>query len=184
MTEAHMDHQKRLYAAIQRAFYNIAVRPRALQDASSGVDGWFRLSTFNMPNQVQIARLSTQEICIRFSYPNDEAPERQPRSLEEGEVRVLLGKNSKKILEMMMPATQFASSAGFLARVLAPGAEAGWLRDLPASERFAALRNAQVISAIVDSIPVHSREGLVAKLDETSADKDEEFQLRPIAAAG
>jgi hypothetical protein len=127
-----------------------------------------KLSTFHMPRATEIVADSTGYCTFRFTYPNDEPPERSTRAVSE-HVDVRLGKVSKKILEIRVrrAADFLRSGLPILPSMQSPP----WIHEVPWDGRFACQRNAEVIRQFMAAMPDSIRTQISSQLDRLVAGK-------------
>ncbi len=145
---------------VEQSKYNTAVESGVEPRTQYEVHAFSRLSTFHMPRAVDISFSDADVMEFRLEYPNQEPPERTPRSADsDGSIEVLLGKHSRKILSLRFGQAIGRLSAGPLR--FNPAISEGWIADLPRDAVFACRRNAEVVAAILAAMPDETRQQLL-----------------------
>lgn len=175
---------KTVHWPVENARFNEPVQLSPPPNAKSETDSYSTLSTFHMPRTVDVAWAPGGECRIVFAYPNNEPPERRPRWFGDVDpsIRYLLGKHSRKVLELTIenaqPGQPFIEVA---ARKLSEAASR-WLGDTPADTEFVARRNAQVVEAILVALALDVANRLLSVTGEHPIDVHAAAQRVPEGA--
>ena len=100
------------YDGYEAARFSAAIGTRREAVAPNHSVFYAGLSPFDIPHEVVVEIRSGDECTVFFRYPNDEPPETSPRLADDTGIRVVLGRNSKKVLSVIIPDARVRFESG------------------------------------------------------------------------
>ena len=120
------------------------------------------LSPFDVPETVAVELLSDNQCIFRFTYPNSEPADVGRKVLPDRNVSIVLGKHTRKILEVHVSHARETLSRGNIDLGLPAFVELA--RTLPTQVAKASFRNSILIRAVLLQMPERFRLEMLARL--------------------